>query len=183
MKIYIIRHGITELNKQGKVNGQINEPLAPEGIEQAKTVVLPPSILSIYASPFLRTTQTAKIINARLGLPIHQHDGLREIHMGSLAGKAWAEMDGGLELKKKHRSVQFDYLYFGGESATQVKKRVLDFLKEINGKHKDHEALIVTHGGIIRVLHYLEKGETFEEDIEHISPYIFDLSKIFNHLV
>jgi len=178
MKIYVIRHGLTELNKQGRVNGQIDESLTSEGIEQAQALVLPLSISLIYTSPFLRTMQTVEIINAHLGLPIYPHDGLREIHMGSLAGKAWTEIEGGDKLKIAHRSVQFDYTSYGGESAEQAKKRVLGFLKQIHGKHKDHEALIVTHGGIIRVLHLLETGETTQEDIEHISPHTFDLNKI-----
>ncbi|MBI2018087.1 histidine phosphatase family protein [Candidatus Daviesbacteria bacterium] len=184
MKVYVIRHGITELNKAKKVNGQIDEPLAPEGCQQAEAAVslLPKSIKHIYTSPLLRTKQTAEIINSKLNRPISLQNELTEIHMGSLAGKAWTDMEAGLELKKKHRTVQFDYQPYGGESAKEVKKRVLVFLKKINGKHGDHEALIVTHGGIIRVLHMLEHNEQIIEDIEHISPHTFDLGKIIYNI-
>lgn len=180
MKVYVIRHGLTELNKKKKVNGEIDEPLASEGIEQAKTAtsLLPKTIKHIYSSPMLRAKQTARILNSELNLPIFEHQNLTEIKMGFLAGKAWTELKEGLELKKKHRSVQFDYRSYGGESASEVKRRVLEFLKEINGKYKDHEALIVAHGGIIRVLHFLETGEELLNDIGHISPHIFDLRKI-----
>lgn len=180
MKINVVRHGLTELNKQGKVNGQIDEPLAPEGIEQAKAAIhlIPESITHIYTSALLRARQTAEIINSKLNLPISIHDGLGEIHMGSLAGKAWTEMEEGLELKKRHRSVQFDYSTYGGESAADVKKRVRTFLEEIHGKHSDHEALLVTHGGIIRVLHLLEHDQPLVNEIEHISLLTFDLDKI-----
>lgn len=180
MKIYVIRHGLTELNKEKKVNGQIDEPLAPEGVEQAKAAIflIPKSVKYIYSSPLQRARQTAEIINSKLNLPISLQTELTEIHMGTLAGKAWTDMEAGLELKKKHRAIEFDYRSHGGESAKEVKKRVLAFLKKINGKHNDHEALIVTHGGIIRLLHLFEYGNQLLDEIEHITLHTFDLDKI-----
>lgn len=180
MKIYVIRHGLTELNKKKVVNGQIDEPLATEGVEQAKAALalIPKSITHIYASPLLRSKQTAEIINSKLNRPLSLQIELTEIHMGSLAGKAWTDMEGGLKLKKKHRSIQFDYRPQGGESAKDVKKRVLAFFRKINGKYANHEVLIVTHGGIIRLLHLLEHDTHLLEEIEHISPHTFDLDKI-----
>ena len=180
MKIFAIRHGQTKLNKQKRVNGQIDEPLISEGIKQAKQAVslIPDSTKYIYSSPLKRTVQTAQILNAKLNLPLIFDEGIAEIHMGSLAGKSWEEMEQGENFKKKHRSIQFDYRKHGGESAEEVKKRVIKFLKEIYGKHKDHKALIVTHGGIIRVLHFLETGEELLDDIENTSIRTVDLSKI-----
>ena len=108
MKIYVIRHGLTELNKQKKVNSEVDEPLAPEGIEQAKAIIplLPKTIRHIYSSPMLRAKQTAEIIISKLKIPISSIDELTEIRMGSsLAGKSWEEMENGLDLKQKLRSV------------------------------------------------------------------------------
>lgn len=181
MKVYIIRHGLTELNKQKKVNGQIDEPLSPEGIEQAKAGIslLPKTIKYIYTSPFLRARQTAEIINSKLKRPIFVEQGVTEIHMGSLAGNSWEEMESGLKLKKKHRSAQFNYHPFGGESAAEVKKRVISFLRKINNKHSDYEILIVTHGGIFRLMYLLENKEQLtDEVVAQVSPKIFDLDKI-----
>lgn len=180
MKIAVVRHGLTDLNKKKKVNGQIDETLADEGIEQARAAVaqMPESITHIYSSPLLRAKQTAEIINFKLNRPISWHNELGEIHMGSLAGKAWVEMEEGLELKIKHRSIQFDYRPHGGESAADVKQRVTTFLEGIHGKHSDHEALLVTHGGIIRLLHLLEHDQPLVNEIEHISLLTFNLSKI-----
>lgn len=180
MKIYVIRHGLTGLNKKKIVNGQIDEPLAPEGIEQAKATItlVPKSIKQIYTSPLQRAYQTAQILNSKLVSPISIRAELTEIHMGSLAGKSWAEMESGQKLKKKHRAIQFDYRQHGGESATEVKKRITAFLKKINGSYHDYEVLIVTHGGIIRLLHLLEHDTHLLEEIEHISLHTFDLDKI-----
>lgn len=184
MKIYVIRHGLTELNKQKKVNGEIDEPLASEGIKQAEEAILqvPKAIQQIYSSPLLRAKQTAEIISSKLKIPISLIEELTEVRMGpKLAGKSWEEMEGGLELKEKHRSVQFDYTPFGGERVADVKKRLISFLKKIKGKHKDNEVLIVTHGGIIRFFYLLDQGEVPYETEKHISFISFDLDKILGN--
>ncbi len=180
MKIYVIRHGITELNKKKLVNSQTDEPLVPEGIEQTKAAItlIPKSVTHLYTSSLLRARQTTAIFNSKLGCPFSSHDELREINLGSLAGKSWDEMESGLELKKKHRALQFDYHPQGGESAEAVKKRVIAFLKKINGQHGDYEVLIITHGGIIRLLHLLEYGQQLLNEIKHLSPLTFDLDRI-----
>ena len=181
MKIYVIRHGLTELNKQKKVNGQMDEPLAPEGIKQAQATasLIPKTVKYIYTSPLIRAKQTAEILNSKLKLSIFIEDDLSEIHMGSLAGKAWEEMENGLSLKKQHRTAKFNYLKYGGESTQQVKNRLIKFFKSIKGKYKDNEVLIITHGGIIRFLHILNhKPLSTNIDVEHISPYSLDLDKI-----
>ena len=184
MKIYVIRHGLTLLNKKRILNAQIDEPLAPEGIEQAKASIplIPESVKYLYASSLLRTRKTAEIINSKLNHPISSHDELREIHMGTLAGKSWDTIESGQKLKKKHRSIQFDYSKYGGESAQDFKKRVVGFLKKIKNNHKDYEALIVTHGGIIRLLHLLEHDKGLLDEIENASVHIFDLKKILRKI-
>lgn len=181
MKIFVIRHGLTELNKQKKVNGEIDEPLAPEGIQQAQevTLLIPKTVKQIYSSPMLRAEQTAEIISSKLNIPISFINELTEVKMGSaLAGKSWEEMEGGLELKEKHRSVNFDYTPFGGESVQDVKQRLISFLKGVKVKHKDEEVLIITHGGIIRFFYLLDIGEVPYETEKHISLLSFDLDRI-----
>lgn len=184
MKIYLIRHGITQLNLQKKVNGELDEPLAPEGIEQVHTVIplIPKSVTHIYSSPLLRAKQTAEIISLSVGIPVFLQDEIAEIRMGKLAGKSWEEMENGLELKKRHRSVQFNYRPYGGESVDDVKKRLIPFLRKINAEHLNHEVLIITHGGIIRLIHLLERGEIVYETEKHVSLITFDLNKILKKL-
>lgn len=183
MKIYVLRHGTTPLNKQKKVNGQVDEPLAPEGIEETKAAIslIPSPVTQIYTSSLLRAKQTAEILSKELHLPVSVHDELAEIHMGSLAGKSWEEMEDGLHLKKKHRTVQFDYRSFGGESVEDVKKRLIPFLKKIQNNHQDHEALIITHGGMIRLINLLANGKAIYETEKHVAPFIVDLDKLLKN--
>jgi broad specificity phosphatase PhoE len=180
MKVYVMRHGETPLNKLKKVNAEIDETLSPEGIKQVEAAVsaIPKGIKHIYSSSLKRAKQTAEIIGTALQIPVSFHHELFEIRMGSLAGKSWEEMDNGLELKKRHRSIQFDYKALGGESAHDVKKRLTVFLQGIRGLHKDNEVLLVTHGGLIRVIQYLEYGETVYETVGNVSLSEFNLNKI-----
>lgn len=180
MKFYLVRHGLTSLNKAKKVNGEVDEPFVTEGIEQAKDVIpdIPKSVRHIYSSPLLRARQTAEIIGSALNIPVAEAPEIMEVRMGSLSGKSWEEMENGLELKRKHRTVQFDYRPYGGESLEEVKGRLFVFLKKINDKHADNEVLIVTHGGMIRLINLLENGEAVYETEKHVTLREFDLDKI-----
>ena len=183
MKIYLIRHGLTPLNEAKKVNGEVDEPLVAEGIEQAKAILLtiPKSIIHIYSSPLLRARQTADVIGSALNIPITIADELTEIRMGSLSGKSWEEMKDGLELKQKPRTVQFDYRPYGGQSLEDVKNRLIPFFKKINNKHADYEILLVAHGGIIRLIHLLEQGKSAYNTAEHVLLLKFDLDKVLKN--
>lgn len=178
MKIYAIRHGITELNKKGMFNGLIDEELSSEGIEQAKMIVpiIPKQIKKIYSSSQKRAKQTAEIINSELRIPLVFCDELRELSMGTFDGQDFAE-----DRKVKHMAIQYDWRPYGGESVEDVKKRVLKILKEIQltSIKNDNEILIVTSGGIIRLLYFLETG-TLLGDIKNLSLLTFDLSKILD---
>lgn len=183
MEIYTLRHATTLLNIQKKVNGQLNEPLAPEGIRETKDAIplIPDTIKQIYSSSLLRARQTAEIFGNELQIPVSAQSALSEIHMGSLAGNAWEEMENGSALKEKHRTASFDYRPFGGESVDDVLKRLVPFFKEINTKHKDKEVLIITHGGMIRLIKMLETGNTIYETEQHVTPFITNLDKIIKN--
>lgn len=173
MKIFVLRHGQTELNKKGIINGHIDDILAPEGIEQAKNTVplLPKTIRHIYSSSLGRARETAEILNEILNLPLTFHDELKEVNFGILNGTPFLE-----EYKVRHRMLNYDWRP-SGESFEEVRMRVLKFLKEVKKNNKSEEVLIVAHGGIIRLLHFLEFGKPLNE-IENTSLHSFDLDVI-----
>lgn len=162
MNIYVARHGRTQMNELGVVNGEVDEPIIGIGIEQAKVLAnqIPNTVTQIYCSPLIRAVQTSEIISEATGLPISVNDNLREVSMGDLSGKAWEDMPDGQTLKRKHRSVSFDYREHGGESVDDARKRLMSAISEIQQAHEDHEALIITHGGIIRILQFFTDGST-----------------------
>ncbi len=174
MKIYVVRHGLTEYNKQHLINGQLDDGLAPEGIEQARKAVsqIPKGITHIYSSPLMRAKQTAEILNSALNITISYHDELKEIDFGLLTGTDFSD-----EIDKKHCSLRYDWRPYNGECAEDVKKRVLKILKDIKAASKDGEALIVSHGGIIRMISFLQDGVLMGE-IGNASVHSFDLDRI-----
>ncbi len=175
MKIYVIRHGQTEFNVKNLINGGQLDTLTVQGREQAKMAVslLPKTTKHIYCSSLLRAKQTAEILNEDLQLPITFHDELREVDFGVLSGTPYLK-----EHRERHRMLDYDWGP-SGESVEDVKKRVLKILKEIKSERGDAEALIVAHGGTIRMLHFLQFGEP-RESIENASLHSFDIDMILN---
>ncbi len=173
MRIYAIRHGLTELNKKGIINGHIPDKLAPEGREQAELASknLPHTIKHIYSSPLTRAKQTAEILNAKLQVPITYHEELEEVNFGRLEWTPFLD-----KYKQRHINLDYDWRP-SGENFDDVKKRVLKVLAQVREQTGDGEALIVAHGGIIRMLTFLEQG-TKISDIDNATLFDFDLDKI-----
>ena len=89
LKLIIVRHGVTEWNKEGRLQGKKDIPLSKEGEEQADKLakrLKDEKIDKIYASPLKRACKTAEIINKYHKLPINIEDGLREISYGIFDG-------------------------------------------------------------------------------------------------
>ena len=176
MKVYFVRHGKTEHNDRGVVTGHIDSPLVEEGINQAEITrsEIANDYNEIYSSDLLRCKQTAEIINQKLHLPIQFDVRLRERNFGSLAGKSFREMDTTGEIREKDKNQQYDYRPYGGESVEDVKKRTFAFIEDIKNNKKDKKILVITSGGIIRLLHNILNGEV-HETIGNSSVHEFEL--------
>ena len=175
MKIYVIRHGQTELNKANLINGFIDSTLTQEGLEQARLAALglPESIKRIYSSSLMRARQTTEILNKELGLTVTFHDELKEVNFGDLEGTAFLD-----KYKERHKSLDYDWRP-SGEHVEEVKKRVLTILQRIFAENGEGEVLIVSHGGIIRMLNFLEFG-TLMNEIPNTSIHSYNLETILN---
>lgn len=175
MKIYFIRHGQTEHNQRKVVTGHIDVPLTQEGIKQMQKTKeeVPEDFFEIYSSDLIRCKQTAEIINQKLNLQIIYDSRLKERDFGSLAGKNIKEIDPTGEISRKDYNQEYDYRPYGGESVEDVKKRLFSFIKEITEVKKDKKILVITSGGIIRLLHNILNGEVYEE-IQNSSVHEFE---------
>lgn len=108
----------------------------------------------IFASDFFRTRQTSEIVAKELGLKVNFNSRLRDINLGVYHGRAKKEFyrDFPREAKKRfYRSP------LKGESWNDVKKRVLNFMKEIDKKYKNKRILIVSHGDPLWLLEGIVK--------------------------
>ncbi len=165
MILTLLRHGTTEMNKLGKTNGQtMDDHLSFEGREQIEclTKTLARDFDLMISSDLARTRETSEIINQELHLPVEFMSELREIHLGSLTGLTWEEINQkcGDNTMKDYFAQEYDFRPFGGESVDEVKARVFAYFDEIKEKHFNKKILVVTHGGVLRMLHYFLKGET-----------------------
>ncbi len=151
-KYFVMRHGGTEGNKKALVSyeNQEDDHLTEDGKKQ---VVKSASDLSkekidlIFTSPFTRTKETAEIVKTTLGIKeadVIVDERIKEINPGEFDGKDWYAYheyiynSGAGWFEKKMEG--------GGESLGDVKRRVADFLYEIETKYKNKNILIVTHG-------------------------------------
>jgi probable phosphoglycerate mutase len=106
-------------------------------------------IAAIYASPLQRTRETAEIVAARLGLPIAFRDDLIELDFGEWTGSTFDAIraDPRWQAWSTQRSLA---AIPGGESMRAVQRRVVEALLEVNERHLDQAAVLVSHGDVIR---------------------------------
>ena len=97
MLIYVLRHGITQWNKLKKVQGAMDIPLAPEGIELAKRTgeALKDVPFDIcFTSPLARARQTAHYVLGNRQIPVIEDKRIQEIDFGVLEGSQFKDEQG-----------------------------------------------------------------------------------------
>ncbi len=160
-KYFVMRHGEAEKNVKNIINSTNDNPspLTAKGRERAKDGAknIGEKIDLIFASPLLRTQETAKIAAEELGLSpkeIITDDRLIEIQSGVLNDKPITEFR---SFFASH-SDRFHQAPDGGENLTQVKRRMGEFLYDIDKKYADKNILIVSHEDSIWMLEAAAKG-------------------------
>ena len=120
----------------------------------------------IFASPFYRTTQSAKIASEILGVKPKFDKRLIDINFGIYHGRTYKEL---------WKDISERQIFYkrppGGETRRNVKKRVLSFFKEIEKKHKDKTILVISHADPIWLLASHLKGLTEDETMAHKKDY------------
>lgn len=144
MKLYVLRHGETDYNKEGIFQGQNNIDLNEEGIKQAQITAKSLENIyfdKVYVSPLKRAIQTAKIVtNNKLEID----DRIKERSFGKLEGK------------KTIPDYEERVEEFGIEKIEDLEKRLKSFLKDIISKNQDCEnILVITHGGVAQIINKL----------------------------
>jgi broad specificity phosphatase PhoE len=156
--IYFLRHGETDWNAAGKLQGRTDIALNAKGRSQAKRnggmlseLIDDPALFRYVASPLLRTRQTMQIARACLNLPelgYDTDDRLLEISFGSWEGMTWAGVKrDDREAYRARQSDGFNHQVPGGESYTMVMARVVSWFDDITAP-----TVVVSHGGIMRCL-------------------------------
>lgn len=169
MKISVIRHGETDSNMANKLMGQRDDgSLNSKGTEQANEIaknIKAGDFDVIFTSPLKRAKKTAEIIANKIKVPIIENVDILERDFGDMTGKSWDEMNCAIKsdnahLKEADLEQKYDYRPYGGECAEDVKKRVIKFINELNTNYSNKKILVVTHGGIVKMMNIIVTGNT-----------------------
>ncbi len=163
MKLVIIRHGQTDGNVKGLVQGAgMDLPLNETGYMQAAAAAekLKNYQMSVvYASTMLRARQTAKEIVDALGCPMQIADGLEEVHFGEAEGIFSEDVhriygDVFAVINDENHPQRFDVCLPGGESIRQSTERAIAALRKIAAQTDFAVVGVVTHGALMFNLYY-----------------------------
>lgn len=159
-EIIVVRHGETEWNADGRIQGHLDVELNEVGKQQASAVADLLSkeikVSAVYSSDLKRAFETAQIIATTCGgLEVVEDPDLRERHLGDLQGVVYREAARLQPVAHRallsHRMDQ--EIPGGGESRDQLHQRCTASLRKIGQKHKGERVVVVTHGGVIRSLY------------------------------
>lgn len=151
--IYIVRHGQTDWNVEGRYQGRKDVELNSKGIEQAKKTAEKLSGIKfdkVFSSPLKRAFQTAEIITEEDIIP---DERLFERCNGELEGKLKTEVTEDIDFNDPHNTK------FGIESITDFRNRIKDFLDDITKNYKGQNILVVTHAGVSIYIRCYFEGE------------------------
>jgi probable phosphoglycerate mutase len=153
----ITRHGETDWNQQGILQGWVDVTLNALGRKQARAMAQAfdkTGFSAIWSSPLLRARETAEIIAPLIRLPQPRlHDGLMERNFGVFQGVPKSELAelNPVELQlilKRNPAGHFE----GGESMDDFADRVLGALIDIGNHYRGRKALVITHGWVMDVV-------------------------------
>jgi len=156
-RVCVVRHGETDWNSQGILQGWLDVPLNERGRRQARELAdgfKAAGFARVCTSPLSRALETAEIIADRLQLePPVAHDGLKERNFSVIQGipKAeLAELNPSLleHILKRNPASSFEQ----GESMDDFASRVLDGVMDIAARTAGQRVLLITHGWVMDVL-------------------------------
>ncbi|MCJ7749887.1 MAG: histidine phosphatase family protein [Armatimonadetes bacterium] len=152
--LILVRHGETEWNLAGRIQGHSDSRLTARGAEQGRRAaerLAGLDISTVYASDLGRARETGEIIAAPHGLAVTTVQGLRERCYGAFEGRTAEEIrtddPGAFERWLGDRQ---GLAPPGGETQQELSERVMGALRGIAGAHPGETVAIATHGGPIK---------------------------------
>ena len=155
--ICIVRHGETDWNKSGILQGWLDVPINAHGRVQAAEMAQTFANLgfeAVWCSTLVRASETAEMLAAALQLaPPRMHEGLKERNFGAIQGipkNELAELNPTQleQILRRNPAAQF----VGGETMDEFADRVLEAIAEIGAVHPRQKVLVITHGWVLDVV-------------------------------
>ncbi|MCW2285633.1 putative phosphoglycerate mutase [Rhodoblastus acidophilus] len=169
LQLFFLRHGETDWNAEGRLQGQQDIPLNALGRRQAaqagrklKKIFGAGGVPAVWqASPLTRTRDTMTLARAELGLPaagVRLDDRLKEFTFGRWEGKTWPDV---MALDPEGAAARdrdkWNFCPPGGESYAHLAERLRPWLAE-----QQPPTVVVSHGGVARALMHLIGGLPIE---------------------
>ena len=154
--IYIVRHGQTDYNVEGRYAGRIDVPLNDNGMEQANIIkeqLKNTKFDMVFSSPLIRAYETAKIICDN---NIVKDERIIERSNGELEGKLKSEITQKIDFNDPEEK------RYNIESIIDFKKRINSFFDEITTEYRGKNVLVVTHAGVGIYARCYFEGEPIE---------------------
>ena len=169
-ELIVIRHGETEWNRIGRLQGGQDSALTDRGLQQADSLAallqaqgIGPDSHILTSSPQGRALATAAPIARATGMTVRPDDRLREIHMGQWSGLSRHEVDARWPATDPHETfIDWDARAPDGEGFDALWARVGAFLDDLTGP-----TVVVTHGFTSRFLRTRALGMTLD-DLAHV---------------
>ncbi|MXZ92395.1 MAG: histidine phosphatase family protein [Chloroflexi bacterium] len=157
MRLHLLRHGETDINAAGRLQGTTNSVLTPLGRRQAREMGIASlawNPVAIYSSPLSRARDVAAQIGDLTGLPVTVEPRITEMNMGALEGVTIQEMrEGWPDLYQGWRRDASSVTMPDGESLGDVQQRAMSAFDEMDTCHGLEDAVIaVTHNFTIRCI-------------------------------
>lgn len=161
-RLCLIRHGETVWNARARIQGQLDVALSGAGHAQARALagaLAGERFDALYTSDLARARQTAQAIAQRLKLPVDSRAALRERHYGVFQSLTYGEArERHPDEYARHARREVDCDFRTGESLHAFAARVLEGIAQILAAHAGGRVLVVTHGGVLDIVHRRATG-------------------------
>ncbi len=177
---YFVRHGETDWNREGVLQGFSDIPLNDTGRQQARVasaLIASLPVTRLISSPLVRAAETARLINESLQKPIDHCADLRERHFGVFEGKSVREIEALKACMATDALAAEENGYPcppEAESYAGFKTRTISSINKWLACHEGQTLMFVCHGGIYRVLRRALTGEV--DASPNVQPYFFEKS-------
>jgi len=155
-RIFLIRHGSTQLTAEDRFAGATEVDLSDDGREQARRLAVrlaDDAITAVYTSPMRRTMATAELVAAPHRLTPAARPGLREIDHGRWEGLMRAEVEARFaDEYARWEEDPYTFAPAGGECGLDVMARALPVLRQIVEAHQGENVAVVSHKATIRLV-------------------------------
>lgn len=151
--LHLVRHGQTESNAGGRIQGQSESQLSSLGRAQAERLAEALALLAprtLYASDLVRARDSAAPAAARLGLPLVLEPRLRERAYGILEGMTWTEIIAEHpDVYARLAAADPEFRIPGGESRRDLSERITAAIDALADRHAGQTFAVVSHGGVM----------------------------------